>query len=328
MRILFMGTPEFAREALSAIAKTYPGEIVGVVTRQDTPKNRGHAMTPPPVKILAQSLDFPVYQPVNLKEENFRETLEICAPDIIIVAAYGRLLPAYVLNTPRFGCVNIHASLLPKYRGAAPIQRAILAGETEIGVTIMKMEAGLDTGDMYEKASFSLTGTENYGEIHDRLAALGAELITDTMNKISLGAAHAEKQDDSLATYAAKIEKEDRLLTFDAPAEKIINKIRAFSPIPGAEAALPTGKVKITAATRAGDKPDGAPGTVSVLSAKGDGRLAVNCKDDKILLGRLIPEGKKEMSAGDFIRGRRIEPGDRFLSSEITESPQAGKAGE
>lgn len=313
MRILFMGTPEFAREALSSIAKAYPDEIVGVVTRQDTPKNRGHAMTPPPVKILAQSLGIPVYQPANLKEENFRETLDICAPDLIIVAAYGRLLPAYVLHAPRFGCVNIHASLLPKYRGAAPIQRAILAGETEIGVTIMKMEEGLDTGDMYEKASFSLTGTENYGEIHDRLAALGAKLITDVMDQIFRGAVCAEKQDDALATYAAKIEKEDRILNFDAPAEEIINKIRAFSPVPGAEATLSTGKVKITAAKRSYDAPDGKPGTVSMLSAKGDGILAVNCKDGKILLERLIPEGKKEMSAGDFIRGRRIGTEDRFL---------------
>ena len=313
MRILFMGTPEFAAAALAAIAKAYPNEVVGAVTRQDTPKNRGHAMTPPPVKILAQSLEIPVYQPANLKAENFRETLDACAPDIIIVAAYGRILPAYVLDAPRFGCINIHASLLPKYRGAAPIQRAILAGETEVGVTIMKMEAGIDTGDMYKKASFSLTGTENYGEIHDRLAALGAELITDVMEQLFRGTAHAEKQNDTLATYAAKIEKEDRLLSFDAPAAEIINKIRAFSPVPGAEATLPTGKVKITAAKCAGDAPDGAPGTVSALSAKGAGTLAVNCKDGRILIERLIPEGKKEMTAGDFIRGRRITPEDRFL---------------
>lgn len=313
MRILFMGTPEFAAAALGAIAKAYPNEVVGAVTRQDTPKNRGHAMTPPPVKILAQSLGIPVYQPINLKAENFRETLDSCAPDIIIVAAYGRILPAYVLDAPRFGCINIHASLLPKYRGAAPIQRAILAGEEEVGVTIMKMTEGIDTGDMYKKASFSLSGTENYGEIHDRLAALGAELITDVMEQIFRGVAHAEKQDDALATYAAKIEKEDRLLSFDASAEEILNKIRAFSPAPGAEATLPSGKVKITAAKCAGDAPDGAPGTVSVLSAKGDGTLAVNCKDGKILIERLIPEGKKEMTAGDFIRGRRIVPEDRFL---------------
>lgn len=313
MRILFMGTPEFAAAALDAIAKAYPNEVVGAVTRQDTPKNRGHAMTPPPVKILAQSHGIPVYQPANLKAENFRETLDSCAPDIIIVAAYGRILPAYVLDEPRFGCINIHASLLPKYRGAAPIQRAILAGEKEVGVTIMKMAEGIDTGDMYKKASFSLSGTENYGEIHDRLAALGAELITDVMEQIFRGVAHAEKQDDALATYAAKIEKEDRLLSFDAPAEEIINKIRAFSPAPGAEATLPSGKVKITAAKCAGDAPDGAPGTVSVLSAKGDGTLAVNCKGGKILIERLIPEGKKEMTAGDFIRGRRITSEDKFL---------------
>lgn len=313
MRILFMGTPEFAAAALSAIAEKYPDEIVGVVTRKDTPKNRGHAMMPPPVKVTAEALGLPVYQPANLKAENFREILDTCAPDIIVVAAYGRILPEYVLTAPRFGCVNIHASLLPKYRGAAPIQRAILAGEAEVGVTIMKMEAGIDTGDMYDRASFSLTGDENYGQIHDRLAALGAALVTDTMDKLFRGEAHAEKQDDTQATYAAKIEKEDRRLSFDAPADEILNKIRAFSPVPGAEAYLPSGTVKITAAKQSGDAPDGVPGTVSSLSAKGEGLLAVNCKDGKILLERLIPAGKKEMSAGDFIRGHRIGPQDRFL---------------
>lgn len=259
MRILFMGTPEFAAAALDAIAKAYPNEVVGAVTRQDTPKNRGHAMTPPPVKILAQSLGIPVYQPANLKAENFRETLDSCAPDIIIVAAYGRILPAYVLDAPRFGCINIHASLLPKYRGAAPIQRAILAGEKEVGVTIMKMAEGIDTGDMYKKASFSLSGTENYGEIHDRLAALGAELITDVMEQIFRGVAHAEKTGRCACDLCRENRKEDRLLSFDAPAEEIINKIRTFSPAPGAEATLPSSKVKITAAKCAGDARTGAP---------------------------------------------------------------------
>ena len=311
MRILFMGTPEFAQTALLAINEKYKGEIVGVITRQDTPKNRGHIMTPPPVKVAALEKGLPVYQPANLKEENFREILEEMNPDIIVVAAYGKLLPPYVLEYPRFGCINIHASLLPKYRGAAPIQRAILAGEKEIGVTIMKMAEGLDTGDMYAKAAFDATAG-NFEQIHDKLADLGAELVLETMAALENGTAVAEPQDDTLSTYAAKIEKADRILDFRVKAEEVVNRIRAFSPVPGAEAKLPSGTVKITAATLVDEAPTGEAGTVASLSAKGAGVLIINGTDAKIRIERLIPQGKKEMSAGDFIRGRRITEADRF----------------
>ena len=306
-----MGTPEFARSALLAINEKYKGEVVGVVTRQDTPKNRGHVMTPPPVKVAALEAGLAVYQPANLKEENFRAILEEMNPDIIVVAAYGKLLPPYVLDYPRFGCINIHASLLPKYRGAAPIQRAILAGEKEIGVTIMKMAEGLDTGDMYAKASFDGT-TGNFEEIHDRLAELGSKLVLETMDRIFDGTAVATAQDDTLSTYAAKVEKADRVLNFTESARDIVNKIRAFAPVPGAEATLPSGKVKITAATLIDEAPEGEAGTVASLSAKGAGLLIVNAADAKIRIERIIPQGKKEMSAGDFIRGRRITDTDRF----------------
>ena len=311
MRILFMGTPEFARTALWEIQKAYPTEIVGVITRQDTPKNRGHVMTPPPVKTAALELGIPVYQPTNLKEENFGDILRETNPDIIVVVAYGKLLPPYVLEYPRFGCINIHGSILPKYRGAAPIQRAILAGEKEMGVTIIKMAEGLDTGDMYAKATMD-SSTGNFEEIHNRLADIGAKLVVETMSKIFDGTACAEPQDDSLSTYASKIEKADRILDFNAPAETIINKIRTFSPVPGAEAKLPSGKVKITSAIRLDEAHEGEPGTVAALSSKGAGLLTVNTVDAKIKIERLIPEGKKEMSAGDFIRGRRIAQTDRF----------------
>ena len=311
MRILFMGTPDFAKTALLAINEKYNGQVVGVVTRQDTPKNRGHVMTPPPVKVAALGAGLPVYQPTNLKEENFREILEEMNPDIIVVAAYGKILPPYVLEYPKFGCINIHASLLPKYRGAAPIQRAILAGEKEIGVTIMKMAEGLDTGDMYTKASFDAT-EGNFEQIHDKLADLGAKLVLETMEALENGTAVAEPQDDAISTYAAKIEKADRILDFSASAEEIVNKIRAFSPVPGAEAKLPSGKVKITSATVISEGPTGEAGTVAALSPKGAGLLVINAVNAKIKIERLIPEGKKEMSAGDFIRGRRIADADRF----------------
>ena len=313
MKVVFMGTPDFSVPVLKGLMESEEHEVTAVVTQPDKARGRSGRLVFTPVKEVAVEAGIPVYTPQRVRSQEFIEQLKTIPCDVIVVIAFGQILPKEVLEYPRYGCINVHASLLPKYRGAAPIQRAILAGEKEAGVTIMKMAEGIDTGDMYKKASFPLSGTENYGEIHDRLAALGAELITDVMEQIFRGVAHAEKQDDALATYAAKIEKEDRLLSFDAPAEEIINKIRAFSPAPGAEAALPSGKVKITAAKCAGDAPDGAPGTVSVLSAKGDGTLAVNCKDGKILIERLIPEGKKEMTAGDFIRGRRITPEDKFL---------------
>ncbi len=311
MRILFMGTPEFAERALIKIDEHFKGDVVGVVTRIDMPKNRGHVLTPPPVKVAALNLGLPVYQPNNLKEENFRETLETLAPDIIVVAAYGKLLPKYVLDYPKYGCINIHASLLPRYRGAAPIQRAIMAGEKEIGVTIMEMAEGLDTGDMILKGSFPIQN-ENFGEIHDKLADLGAELVITAMEDIVAGKATYEAQDDSLSNYAAKIEKADRILDFTATAREIVDKIRAFSPVPGAEAMLPSGKVKITAAKLLEEEPTGEIGTVAELSPKGVGKLIINAKDAKIAIEKLIPEGKKEMSAGDFIRGRRITEADRF----------------
>lgn len=306
-----MGTPDFAKVALMAINEKYSGQVVGVVTRQDTPKNRGHVMTPPPVKVAALSAGLPVYQPTNLKEENFREILEEMNPDIIVVAAYGKLLPPYVLEYSRFGCINIHASLLPKYRGAAPIQRAILAGEKEIGVTIMKMAEGLDTGDMYTSDAFDAS-EGNFEQIHDKLADLGAKLVLETMEALEKGIAVATPQDDAFSTYAAKIEKADRILDFSAPAKEIVDKIRAFSPVPGAEAKLPSGKVKITSASLILEEPTGLPGTVAAISAKGAGLLVINAVDAKIRIDRLIPEGKKEMSAGDFIRGRRISEADRF----------------
>ena len=313
MRVLFMGTPDFAVSALEALIAA-GHDICGVYTRQDTPKNRGHQMTPPPVKKTALELGLPVFQPLNLKAENFEETLKEWNPDIIVVAAYGKILPKYVLDYPKYGCINIHASLLPRYRGAAPIQRAIMAGETEIGVTIMQMAEGLDTGDMISKASFEITENDVYGDVHDRLAALGGKLCVDTMKKIFAGEAVYEKQDDSLSNYAHKIEKADRAIDFTASTAEIVNKIRAFAPIPGAEAKLPSGKVKITSAKAIAEAPTGEIGTVAALSAKGAGLLIINTADGKLSIEKLIPEGKKEMTAGDFIRGRRITETDRFES--------------
>ena len=314
MRIVFMGTPDFAGKALDALANSaYKNDIVGVVTRQDKPKNRGHAMTPPPVKLLAEKYGYPVFQPQNLREENFANTLSALAPDIIIVAAYGRILPPYVLDAPKYGCINIHGSLLPKYRGAAPIQRAIMAGEKEMGITLMHMAEGLDTGDMIAKSSYFPDINDCFGDIHDRLAEMGAELLLDMLPKIENGSAPREKQDDALSCYAAKIEKEDTRLDFSAPAEAVHNKVRALSPAPCALTSANGAALKITRTEMTDIPAAGEAGEVVALDAKKDGAIYVNCADRQIKLLRLIPEGKKEMSAGDFIRGRKTELGQKFI---------------
>lgn len=313
MRIVFMGTPDFAAKALEALAQSHYGAgIVGVVTRQDKPKNRGHAMTPPPVKVLAEKYGYPVFQPQNLREENFASTLSALAPDIIIVAAYGRLLPKYVLDAPKYGCINIHGSLLPKYRGAAPIQRAIMAGEKEMGITLMYMEEGLDTGDMIAKRSYFPDINDNFGDIHDKLAEMGAALLLDTLPEIEAGRAPHEKQDDALSCYAAKIEKDDAKLDFALSATDVHNKVRALSPAPCAFAMLGGSALKITKTAPTDIPACGEAGTVVSLDAKKDGAIYVNCADMQIKILRLIPEGKKEMSAGDFIRGRKTEIGQKF----------------
>lgn len=312
MKILFMGTPEFAVTALRAIHEKYGADVVGVVTRIDMPKNRGHALTPPPVKVAALEMGLPVFQPDNLKEENFKETLETLAPDIIIVAAYGKILPEYVLNYPKHGCLNIHASYLPEYRGAAPIARAIMDGKTELGITIMYMEKGLDTGDMLAREMLTFEN-ENKGEAENALAKLGADMMLRKLEDLENGIVGERiKQDDSLSTYAAKIEKEDCKIDFNRSAKDIKNQIRALAPAPYAFSRINGKSVKITLSSVADETTGKEAGTVIAVSPKGAGKIAVATADGVLNIERLIPEGKKEMSAGDFVRGRGVAEGDKF----------------
>lgn len=308
MKILFMGTPTFASAALEAIAKSRCGEIVGVVTKVDTPKDRGHKLLPSAVKVTAEALDLPVFQPETLKDGAFKGTLDSLAPDVIVVAAYGKILPKYVLDAPKYGCINIHGSLLPKYRGAAPIQRAIMNGERDIGVTIMKMDEGLDTGDMLMSRALSFAD-ENFGEIYDALARLGGEMIVETLKNIENLV--PEKQNDALATYAQKIEKGDCAVDFSRTAKEINDKIRALSPAPCAAAKLSGKLIKFTRATVI-DGADGRPGEIVAASPKGDGYIDIVTGGGALRVLRLVPEGKKEMSAGDFVRGRGCAVGDVF----------------
>lgn len=309
MKILFMGTPTFASAALEKIAKSEFGAgLCGVVTKVDTPKNRGHKLLPSPVKVTAEELGIPVYQPEKLKDGAFEQTLASLAPDVIIVAAYGKILPKYVIDAPKYGCINIHGSLLPKYRGAAPIQRAVMEGEKEIGITVMQMDEGLDTGDMLMRRALTFTD-EPFGVIYDALSALGGDMIVETLRNIEN--LHPEKQDDSLSTYAPKIEKADCVIDFLRPAEKINNQIRALSPAPCAVTQLGGKSVKITKAAPLADTAAKC-GEIVAVSPKGDGFIDVGTGDGTLRILRLIPEGKKEMSAGDFVRGRGCAAGNVF----------------
>ncbi len=303
MRILFMGTPDFALETLKALHAD--GEnIVGVVTQPDKPRGRGNIMTPPPVKVYAEANGIPVYQPTTLKNGAFDDTLKQLDPELIVVVAYGKILPISVLDYPIHGCMNVHGSLLPVLRGAAPMQRAIMEGHPVTGITTMYMAEGLDTGDMLLKAEMPIEPDDNFESVHDKLAALGAETIRRTIAALRAGTLVRLPQDDSLATYAAKIEKSDCLIDFTLPAVEVHNRIRGLSPIPLAFTHTPDGKLLKIVAAHVGC-PDGqkaAPGTVISVS---DG-IEVACGEGTIIFTRVVPEGKGQMGAADFVRGRKV----------------------
>ena len=307
MRILFMGTPDFALFTLKALVES--GEtVVGVVTQPDKPKGRGYELCPPPVKVYAMEQGLPVYQPATLKNGAFDDELRALAPDVIVVVAYGKILPKSVLEQPKYGCINVHGSLLPEYRGAAPMQRAIIDGKTETGITTMQMAEGLDTGDMLVTVRVPIGENDNFEDIHDRLGVAGAEALMETLTRLSNGTLTATVQDESLATYAAKIEKADCLLDFSKPAREVHDRIRGLSPIPLAFTRTPDGKMLKIVESRVGkDGTTAAPGTVIAL----DGVVTVACGEGTTLdVLRLLPEGKGRMNAADYIRGRRLTVGD------------------
>lgn len=308
MRILFMGTPDFALFTLRALCRK--GEqVIGVVTQPDKPRGRGYELMPPPVKVYAEEQGLPVYQPTTLKNGAFDQTLQALAPDVIVVVAYGKILPRSVLEYPRYGCINVHGSLLPKYRGAAPMQRAILEGERETGITTMQMDAGLDTGDMLMTVRVPIGDEDNFETMHDALGAAGASLLLDTLDALRAGTLVPQKQNDAEATYAAKIEKSDCLLDFTQSAKQLHDRIRALSPIPLAFTHTPDGKLLKLLQSRVG-KAEGCYGTPgAVLSLEND-RITVAAGRGTIELLRVLPEGKGRMAAADYIRGRKLAVGD------------------
>lgn len=319
MRILFMGTPEFALAQLAALYehRTENGwEIVGAVSQPDKPKGRGNKLLPTPVKEYALSKDIPVFQPETLKNGAFADTLNELNPDLIVVAAYGKILPGYVLEAPKYGCINVHGSILPAYRGAAPIQRAIMDGIPETGVTIQFLAAGIDTGDVIASCRVKIGENEDFGTLYAAMAEAGAELLVNTVPAIEAGTVTRLKQDESLASYAHKIEKEECALDFSLDAYTLHNKLRALSPSPLAFASLAHGEEKKTVkfvSSEVGERDGthGEPGTVLSLDAKKN-RIAVACGKGILILTAVVPEGKGKMTAGDFIRGRKIAEGDRF----------------
>ena len=308
MRILFMGTPDFALPTLQALCES-GHEIVGVVTKVDMPKGRGHHMMPTPIKVYALEQSIPVFQPATLKGEEFAAVLAELDPEMIVVVAFGKILPRNVLDYPKYGCVNIHGSLLPEYRGAAPMQRAIIEGRKVTGITTMLMADGIDTGDMLLKAEVEIGENDNFEVIHDRLAACGAKLLVQTVEMLERGEIIPEKQDDNLATHAAKIEKSDCLLDFSKDAKTLHDLIRGLSPIPLAFTHTPDGKLLKIVESRVLDAEKTVktlPGTV--LAVGND--IQVVCGKGILSLLTVVPEGKGKMSSADFVRGRKIAEGD------------------
>lgn len=309
MKILFMGTPDFAVFTLQALVER--GEnVVGVVTQTDKPRGRGCELLPTPVKVYAMEHDIPVYQPKTLRSEEFAAQLAEIDPELIVVVAYGKILPVNVLEYPKYGCINVHGSLLPAYRGAAPMQRAIMDGCAETGVTTMYMAEGLDTGDMLLKAALPIEESDNFETIHDKLGALGAKTMLDTLDALRQGTLVPEVQDDTLANYAEKIQKSDCLLDFSLDARTLHNHIRGTSPIPLSFTHTPSGALLKVYAARVYDESkdwgDTAPGTVVGL----DKDILVACGKGTLALCSVIPEGKKRMAAADYIRGRKLSLGD------------------
>ncbi|WP_318437561.1 methionyl-tRNA formyltransferase [Photobacterium leiognathi] len=310
LRIVFAGTPDFAARHLAALLSSQH-DVVAVYTQPDRPAGRGKKLTASPVKAIALEHDIPVYQPVSLRNEEAQQELAAIDADIMIVVAYGLLLPQEVLDTPRLGCINVHGSILPRWRGAAPIQRSIWAGDTETGVTIMQMDIGLDTGDMLKVATLPIEATDTSATMYEKLAELGPDALIDCLSDIADGTAVAVKQDDEQANYAKKLSKEEALIDWAMDAAAIERCVRAFNPWPMSYFTVAEQNVKVWQTAVEADNQGKAPGTI--LSADKQGIL-VATGNGALRLISLQPPGKKAMSAADLLNSRRewFEPGTQL----------------
>jgi methionyl-tRNA formyltransferase len=328
LRVVYMGTPDFAVPALEALIDSHH-EVVGVFTQPDRKSGRGKKVRRPPVKVVAEEAGVPVCQPHKINKrvkenDDAYETLEDWAPDVVVVAAYGQILPEHILDVPKLGCVNIHASLLPKYRGAAPINWAIVHGEESTGVTLMQMDVGLDTGPMLEIFEVPIPADMTAQELHDRLAELGREVIVEALDKLAAGELDPTPQDDEQSSYASMLSKEDGHVDWGKSGHEVANHIRGFNPWPGAFAfhehdgektrikfhrALPLTDMPLTDMPVEGH---GEPGEVLEADAS-EGRLVIACGEGAIECVEVQAPGRKAMNARDFMNGYEIKAGDRFV---------------
>lgn len=311
LRIVFAGTPDFAASHLALLLGSRHS-IVAVYSQPDRPAGRGKKLAASPVKQLAQEHGITVLQPENFRDEFDRTALAALQPDLMIVVAYGLLLPQAVLDIPRLGCINVHASLLPRWRGAAPIQRAIEAGDEETGVCIMQMEAGLDTGPVLSRLTCPILQDDTAGTLHDRLAALGPPALLEAVEKLATGHILSEKQDDLLATYAHKLAKEEAKIDFRRPARALERQIRAFNPFPVSWCLLPNGERLRVWKAIGDDRPhNAAPGTVLAINASG---VSVACGAGALLMTELQLPNRSRMPVRDIINGQllAVHPGDSF----------------
>ncbi len=304
MDIVFMGTPEFAVPCLERLISD-GHNVKGVFTQPDKPKGRGHKMQFPPVKECAVDAGIPVYQPLKMKDGEAISILENLNPELIIVVAYGKILPKEILDYPKYGCINMHASILPRYRGAAPIQWSVLNGEKISGVTAMQMDVGLDTGDMLLTKTVEIDENETAGELHDKLSVLGADVMSETIDLLLKGELKPEKQNDSYSNYAPMLSKDLCPIDWNESAQKVHNKVRGLSPWPVATAKLGEKTIKIHKTAVSG-RCNATPGEVVVS----DKKLVVACGEStSVEIIVLQTEGKKAMNASDFLRGNPIEKG-------------------
>ena len=307
MRIMFMGTPDFSTPCLEALVKA-GHDVVGAVSQPDKPQGRGRKLVPTQVKQAAMRLGLPVFQPEKLRDGEFERILLGVDPELIVVVAYGRILPKFVLDYPKYGCINVHASLLPKYRGAGPIQRAIIDGEKVTGVTTMYMSEGLDEGDILLSRATEIAPDETAGELFDRLSEMGAELLIET---IEGGRAARTKQDDALSSYAPMLKKEDGDIDWNKTAAEIVNLVRGTNPWPMAYTRYEGETMKVISARADGGWIGGEPGKILEIVSNPDKSksLAVGCADGRVLIDELQFKGGKRMAVRDYLNGHEIKTG-------------------
>ncbi len=312
MRIVFMGTPGFAVPCLQRLIDT-GHEVAGVFTQPDKPKGRHGTLTPPPVKELALKYDIPVFQPVKMKDGTALEMLRSVSPELVIVVAYGKILPPEILHLPEYGCINIHASLLPDLRGAAPIQWAILNGFDKTGVTSMQMDEGLDTGDMLLSAEIPIEDIDTADTLHDKLKDLGADLMVEALKKLEKGELKRVPQPEGPLFYASMIKKEVGALDFNESAEKLALRVRAFQSWPGTYASLNGNYVKVCFACATKENSGMEPGYITRVEKD---CFYVQTADGELAVTKIQPQGKKMMSVKDYLLGKKINVGDRMTKYE------------